>query len=70
MFGSRETPSGDGIDYVMMRGAGYRGAFAVRSLEPLKQRLANTCEAGSRRKLIASQRSRSWPAGGSHSVGR
>jgi hypothetical protein len=58
------------MDCVMMRGAGYRGAFAVRSLEPLKHRLSNTCEAGSRHMLIASHRSRSWPAGGSHSVSR
>jgi hypothetical protein len=34
---AQETPGGDGVDYAMMaRGAGYRDAFAVRTLEELK----------------------------------
>jgi thiamine pyrophosphate-dependent acetolactate synthase large subunit-like protein len=38
--GSQVTPGGDGADFVMMaRGAGYREAFAVDSLDELKRRL-------------------------------
>ena len=38
--GSQGTPGGEGVDYVMMaRGAGYRDAFAVRTLDELTQRL-------------------------------
>lgn len=38
--GSQETPGGADVDYVMMaKGAGYREAFAVRTLDELKQRL-------------------------------
>src|SRR5712692_1553483 len=38
--GSQGTPGGEGVDYVMMaRGAGYRAAFAVRTLDELTQRL-------------------------------
>jgi len=38
--GSQETPGGDGVDYVMMaRGAGYRDAFTVRTLDELRARL-------------------------------
>ena len=38
--GSQETPGGDGVDYVMMaRGAGYKEAFAVRTLDELRARL-------------------------------
>ena len=38
--GSQGTPGGEGVDYVMMaRGAGYRDAFAVRTLDELERRL-------------------------------
>jgi sulfopyruvate decarboxylase subunit beta len=38
--GAQVTPGGEGLDWVMMaRGAGYREAFAVRSLAELQQRL-------------------------------
>ncbi len=38
--GSQGTPGGEGVDYVMMaRGAGYRDAFAVRTLAELERRL-------------------------------
>jgi sulfopyruvate decarboxylase subunit beta len=38
--GSQGTPGGGGVDYVMMaKGAGYCDAFAVRTLDELKQRL-------------------------------
>jgi thiamine pyrophosphate-dependent acetolactate synthase large subunit-like protein len=38
--GSQGTPGGDGVDYVMMaKGAGYRDAFTVRTLDELKRRL-------------------------------
>ncbi len=38
--GAQGTPGGEGVDYVMMaRGAGYRDAFTVRTLEELRQRL-------------------------------
>jgi sulfopyruvate decarboxylase subunit beta len=38
--GSQGTPGGEGVDYVMMaKGAGYRDAFAVQTLDELKQRL-------------------------------
>jgi len=38
--GSQGTPGGEGVDWVMMaRGAGYREAFTVRTLDELKQRL-------------------------------
>jgi thiamine pyrophosphate-dependent acetolactate synthase large subunit-like protein len=36
--GSQGTPGGEGVDYVMMaKGAGYRDAFAVQTLDELKQ---------------------------------
>src|SRR5207249_9348026 len=35
--GSQGTPGGEGVDYVMMaKGAGYRDAFAVRTLDELR----------------------------------
>ena len=38
--GSQGTPGGEGVDYVMMaKGAGYRDAFAVRTLDELRRRL-------------------------------
>jgi len=38
--GSQETPGGDSVDYVMMaKGAGYKDAFAVRTLDELKEYL-------------------------------
>jgi thiamine pyrophosphate-dependent acetolactate synthase large subunit-like protein len=38
--GSQGTPGGAGVDYVMMaKGAGYRDAFVVRTLDELEQRL-------------------------------
>jgi sulfopyruvate decarboxylase subunit beta len=38
--GAQTTPGGETMDWVMMaRGAGYRDAFAVRTLDELKQRL-------------------------------
>ena len=38
--GSQETPGGERVDWVMMaRGAGYREAFTVRSLEELERRV-------------------------------
>ena len=38
--GAQAMPGGEGVDFVMMaRGAGYRSAFAVRTLDELKQRL-------------------------------
>jgi thiamine pyrophosphate-dependent acetolactate synthase large subunit-like protein len=38
--GSQTTPGGDGMDWVMMaRGSGYRDAFALRTLDELRQRL-------------------------------
>ena len=38
--GAQGTPGGEGLDWVMMaRGAGYREAFAVRTLAELQQRL-------------------------------
>jgi len=38
--GAQGTPGGEGLDWVMMaKGAGYRDAFAVRTLDELQQRL-------------------------------
>jgi thiamine pyrophosphate-dependent acetolactate synthase large subunit-like protein len=38
--GAQGTPGGEGLDWVMMaKGAGYRIAFAVRTLDEFKQRL-------------------------------
>jgi phosphonopyruvate decarboxylase len=38
--GAQGTPGGADVDYVMMaKGAGYRDAFAVRTLDELKERL-------------------------------
>src|SRR5262245_38907542 len=38
--GSQMTPGGEGLDWVMMaKGAGYREAFAVRSVEELERRM-------------------------------
>jgi sulfopyruvate decarboxylase subunit beta len=38
--GSQGTPGGDGVDYVMMaRGAGYKDAFAIRTLGELTEYL-------------------------------
>jgi len=38
--GAQGTPGGEGVDYVMMaKGAGYRDAFTVRTLDELRQRL-------------------------------
>src|SRR5262249_28686149 len=38
--GAQGTPGGEGVDYVMMaRGAGYRQAFSVRTLDQLTERL-------------------------------
>jgi thiamine pyrophosphate-dependent acetolactate synthase large subunit-like protein len=38
--GSQTTPGGEGMDWVMMaKGAGYRDAFAVRTLDELTRRL-------------------------------
>jgi sulfopyruvate decarboxylase subunit beta len=38
--GSQATPGGEGVDWVMIAtGAGYREAFAVRTLDELEQRL-------------------------------
>lgn len=38
--GSQGTPGGEGVDYVMMaRGAGYKDAFVVRTLDELKEYL-------------------------------
>jgi phosphonopyruvate decarboxylase len=38
--GAQGTPGGDGADYVVMaRGAGYRDAFAVHTLEELQRRM-------------------------------
>ena len=38
--GSQMTPGGEGLDWVMMaKGAGYREAFAVRTLEELERRM-------------------------------
>lgn len=38
--GSQGTPGGEGVDYVMMaRGAGYKDAFAIRTLDELKEYL-------------------------------
>ncbi len=38
--GAQGTPGGEGVDYVLMaKGAGYRDAFAIRTLDELKQRL-------------------------------
>jgi sulfopyruvate decarboxylase subunit beta len=38
--GSQGTPGGEGVDYVMMaRGAGYKDAFAIRTLDELTEYL-------------------------------
>jgi sulfopyruvate decarboxylase subunit beta len=38
--GAQELPGGAGVDFVQIaRGAGYRGAFAVRELDELRRRL-------------------------------
>ena len=38
--GAQGTPGGEGLDWVMMaKGAGYRIAFAIRTLDEFKQRL-------------------------------
>jgi len=43
--GAQTTPGGDGVDWVMMaKGAGYRDAFAVRTLDQLRQRLPTILE--------------------------
>jgi thiamine pyrophosphate-dependent acetolactate synthase large subunit-like protein len=44
--GSQGTPGGEGVDYAAMaRAAGYRLAFAVRTLDELKARLRDILEA-------------------------
>jgi sulfopyruvate decarboxylase subunit beta len=38
--GSQDTPGGEGVDYVMMaRGAGYKDAFAIRTLDEFREYL-------------------------------
>jgi len=43
--GAQTTPGGEGVDWVMMaKGAGYRDAFAVRTLDQFRQRLPTILE--------------------------